>query len=443
MIQSRTLSKLINALEHPDVSMRRRAAESLSEADERAIYPLLKALRDDNPGVQDAAMRSLIAIGGEVVAYMVIPLLREDSYLRNTALLILKQIGVASIPLLYPLLKDKDDNVRKFSLDLLGEIKDGISPEKIVPLLHDPNPNVRASAAKAIGALMYKEAVPHLIDALRDEEWVCFSVLEALGELKDERSVGPITELLLSESDTLRHAAIEALGRIGSPLSAKPLRKFISKAKGIEKVVAVKSLVQVGVSPDMTEAADILVEILKDGDWEDRLIALRGISTIRYDKAVPLIVDLAGSLDTSIPEEEERFSAFMDALMELRCEDSLIELINSPDIKYRGKVIVIQALGDLRSKKAVPHLIEMLKSPIRDIRRASSDAIGKIGDEAAMPSLIPMLEDREMAVVLSAIEALARIGGKEALAAIESLRGHEDVTIREKVAHAISIFRSV
>jgi len=119
---TKRLKTLIRDLSHADPSKRYAAAEGLTCSDERALYPLIKALRDENAGVQDAAMRSLISLGGEVTAYMVIPLLRDLPYLRNTALIILKAIGTASIPLLRPLLSDKDDDVRKFAIDLISDI---------------------------------------------------------------------------------------------------------------------------------------------------------------------------------------------------------------------------------------------------------------------------------------------------------------------------------
>jgi len=124
--------KLLN---DPDSSQRRSAAEELAFADERAVYPLIKALRDESTAVQESATQALITLGnsddskflvniGEFVTYMVIPLLREEqAYLRNTALLIIKEVGHRAINLLYSLLKDKDPDIRKFALDLIADIK--------------------------------------------------------------------------------------------------------------------------------------------------------------------------------------------------------------------------------------------------------------------------------------------------------------------------------
>ena len=56
-------------MRRPDPSKRRNSAEALRDTDERAISSLIRALQDENPGVQDAPMRSIIAIVGEVTAY--------------------------------------------------------------------------------------------------------------------------------------------------------------------------------------------------------------------------------------------------------------------------------------------------------------------------------------------------------------------------------------
>lgn len=413
------LPKLLKDITSSDVTKRRNAAELLSGGDERAIYPLLKALRDENPGVQDAAMRSLMAIGGsdrlavgETAAYMVIPLLREDSYLRNTAIMILRDIGSPAVPLLYSLLKDKDDDVRKFALDLLIDINQDVDPEKILPLLKDPNQNARASAAKAVGVVMQSAGVPYLIEALGDDEWVVFSVLEALSKIQDAAAVTPVVELLDNPSITLRFAAIEALGNIRAAAASAPLLKHFLRADEIEKREAVKSLVKIGVAPSMSEISDILGDMLRNGDWEERLLALRGLVDLGEENAITDIVDVGGSLDPSDPDSEDRLHRIDEALREFGCSDVLISCLENPAIKYRGKVLAIEIIGELRCEKAVSALVKLIEGNLRDVRRASIKALGEMSDDESRQALEDAVNDHDSHVRKAAIAALGRIGDR-------------------------------
>jgi len=412
---AKNIIKIIKKLSSDDPSVRRSAAEDLAEGDERAIYPLIRALSDKNAGVQDAAMRSLIAIGGEVIGYMVLPLLRENSYLRNTALIIIGKLGEVSVPLLYPLLKDKDDDVRKFAIDLLGEIKKGVDPLRIVHCLKDTNANVRAATAKAIGVLGYSEGIPDLIKALRDDEWVCFSALDALGELMAVDSIGDIASLLDNPSEAVRFAAIETLGKLASDKGVDALRVYLPKASEDERNAVIKSLIQIGIKPDMADLSGHLVAMLKNGDWEEKEIALKGIAALNCKDAVPVIVDIAGALDPSLPESEERFSLLRNAVIAMNSEDELLKLLNFPDVKYRGKAFTIEILGETRSRRAVPVLIGYLDDMRRDLRQASVEALGEIGGPEAIEYLLEVSQrDLDAHVRRAAIEALGNIRTKEA-----------------------------
>jgi len=408
-----TISQQVKDLSHPDATERRQAAEALSAGDERALYPLIKALRDENTGVQDAAMRSLIAIGGEITAYMTLPLLREDAYLRNTTRIILRQIGEPAIPLFRSLLKDKDDDVRIFAVDLIGEIRSCGYPQDIADLLEsDPNPNVRSSAARTIGRLGYTQAIPRLQSALKDEEWVAVSALEALAEFHAESAADRIAGLLSSPSETLRYAAIEALGNIASPASSGPLLNYLATAGDFEKTAIVKSLVQIGISPSMSEVYELLIDIFLNADWEDKLIALRGLANLQDPRAIRPIVDLAGSLDPSEPESEERITAIQEALSLFGCSPELIEVLKDPSVKFRGKVLAIDSLAVLACSEAVPTLIHLMEGNLREVRRASAAALAEISGDAAMQALRDSIEDRDGHVRRAAAVALGRIGDR-------------------------------
>jgi len=404
------ISSLIKNLGHPDAARRRAAAEALAEGDERAVYPLIKALRDDNYGVQDAAINSLMQIKEEITAYMVLPLLREEAFLRNTALMILREMGQIAVPLLPVLLKDKDDDIRKFALDIIHDVQYCGYPEKLIEMLTgDPNPNVRASAAKTLGTLNHREAVPHLVAALNDEEWVRFSVLEALTLLRDENSVDSILTLMTNPSEAIRLATIEVLGKIGSPKAHSRLLEHFSKSEGFERKTTLISLVQLETIPSSPGIFDDLVAMLRDGDWDDKFIAIKGLLILGEERAVYHIIDVAGSIDFSSPDREEKVEAIRQAVISFGCNDALLKIIEDDGMKYRGKSLAVEIVGDLKCTSAVPSLIKLIKSEYRDLRRSSAQSLGQIDNEDAREHLIEAIRDHDSHVRKSSVIALGKL----------------------------------
>ena len=425
MISNDELLEALQHLTHPDPSERRTAAEVLAGADERAIYPLIRTLWDENPAVQDAATRSIIAIGGEVTAYMALPLLREGPFLRNTARIILRQIGQPSVPLLRALLADKDDDIRTFAVDLIADIGWCDYPAELVRLLEtDPNQNARTAAARAIGILNYREGLPALINALKDNEWVCFSVLEALALMPDESSVDAVLGLLGNPSETLRYAAIETLGNLGFTRSSDALIARLPKASDMEKTAIIRSLVKIGITPAMAEVADLLVEMYTNGEWDDRIVALTGLGDLKYKRAVPAILDIAGSLDPSDPESEERLAAVKQALMKFGCDQSLIDVIRNPEAGFRSQVIAVEVIAELRCADAVPTLISILRGDLREVRRAAIVALAGIPGDETMRVLRQCVDDRDGHVRNAALSTLGMLGDG---ASFDHLVKHLDV----------------
>lgn len=421
------LKKLLRDINDEDASKRRAAAEALSGGDERAIYPLIRALKDENFGVQDAAMRSLMDIKGETTAYMVLPLLRENSFLRNTAIMIIREMGKLAVPLLYVLLNDRDDDVRKFALDLIYDIRFCGYPEKLVELLTgDQNANVRAAAAKTIGILQYKKAIPQLIKALSDEEWVCFSALEALTYLKDDSSVEAMINLLNNPSETIRYAAIEALGKIGSSKAVQYLAEHTSRAEGFEKIATIKSLAMIGCVPSLPGVAEALIDMLKEDEWDDKLTAIKGLVSLKTEESIHHMVDMAGSFDLSEPDSEDKFQTIKEAVRSFGCNDSLIALLNDDSIKYRGKIAVIEIVGDFRCKKSVPALIKLLKSDFRDVRRTSIKSLGQIESDEAKECLMEAIADDDSHVRKTAVAALGKIGEMTAFEPLMKMLRNEE-----------------
>ncbi|MBF0519149.1 MAG: HEAT repeat domain-containing protein [Nitrospirae bacterium] len=425
------LEKLKKSLNHSDVSRRRQAASMLGEGDERAIYPLITALFDKSLAVQDSAAQSLIQIGGEAVAYMTIPVLRKEASQRNAALLILKDLGEVSVPFLYDLLKDRDEDMRKFAVDLLGDIHVGVDYESLIPMFKDENANVRAATCRSFGLLNVKDGVKYLKEALSDpEEWVAFNALEALGAMESEEGVTAISELCNGSSLVLKFAAFETLGKIPSKQSRDALIECTKTTDSLTKSVAVKSLVQIGIEPDMLFLATDLRVMLQSDDWEDRFAAISGLSVIKDKESLYTLLDMAGSLDTSYPENEEHIAIIKDAVLNIADCSSLLSLCDINNLKFRGMAILVETLGKLKCIEAIDTLVKLLRSSLRDIRREAAHALVEIADERCVDSLIEALSDEDGHVRKQSIYALRKLKAKKSFLPILDLiskESYEDV----------------
>jgi HEAT repeat protein len=434
MANTKKYDKLIGDLAHPDISRRRHAAAMLGETDERALYPLVKAMSDDSPAVQDAAMQSIIQIGGEVAAYMAIPVLRKGAAQRNAALLILKDLGPSTVPLLYDLLYDKDDDMRKFALDLLGDIADGVEADKILPKLKDSNANVRAAACRALGLMKAEDAVAYIEEALQDEEWVAFTALEALGAIGSAGAVKAIDNLCSCSNNVLQFAALETLGKIPSELSKEALTGCLKRSASEDNTddfsemarrAALKSLVSLGIDSDMAYLVPELTEMLKDGDWEEKMMAVEGLRMLRERHAVEALLDAAGSLDTSNMEDEEYYNKIKDAVADIADCDTLIDILGEGRLKNRGEALLVELLGKLKCGDAVIRLVELLRGTYRDIRRGAAIALVDIADEGAVDPLIEALKDEDCHVKRQVVYALRKLGCKRAFVPILEMLGDE------------------
>ena len=97
---------------------------------------------------------------------------------------------------------------------------------QIVKLLDVTDPTVRAQAAKALGTLRAKAAVPRLIETARDDpdDVVRSYAVGGLGRIGDDEA-NPTLEALLSDNEVwIRRGAATALAETGSDSAIGPLR---------------------------------------------------------------------------------------------------------------------------------------------------------------------------------------------------------------------------
>ena len=163
-------------------------------------------------------------------------------------------------------IKDKDTRVRYAAvsqMSSLGEQNLTISQEILCEcLLKDPEPDVQAAAADAMGALKMTQAFDDLLQVYQNTpEWlVKLSIVAAVGEIGEPKAFYLLEDALKSDNELIQTIAISALGELGN-LEAIPLLKpFAIHSDWQIRYRVVQALHRLGSS----EAKQIIARLTKD-----------------------------------------------------------------------------------------------------------------------------------------------------------------------------------
>ena len=122
----------------------------------------------------------------------------------------------AAATVLRTALGDEDADVRKRAAWALGRIRDDAAVDDLLSLLRDPDQGVRERAAWALGRLRNPAAVDGLLAALEDADaFVQERIAWALGRIHDPRATNALISALTLIVGDARHEVIGALARIG------------------------------------------------------------------------------------------------------------------------------------------------------------------------------------------------------------------------------------
>jgi HEAT repeat protein len=263
------IPKLAALLTNPDFEIRREAVRQITEIDTQySIDPLIQATRDGDAEIQIRATDGLVnfylpgylktgfastlrragtSIKGhftdtndQVIDPYIVP--RADviaalgALARSTAKLearanAARAIGIlrgkAAIPDLVEAMHSKDTAVIYESLVALQKIRDPEAASSIAFLLRDIDPKVQVAAIETTGLLYNKAALPDLVDALNHahDNKVSHAALTAIAMLPAESSREIYARYIGDKDDKMRAAAAEGYARLKNPADLPMLEK--------------------------------------------------------------------------------------------------------------------------------------------------------------------------------------------------------------------------
>ena len=165
-----------------------------------------------------------------------------------------------------PMITDDNTRVRYAAvsqLDTLGTTdKDTALKMLRDRLFNDPEADVQAAAADAIGGLKLVEAFEDLANVYHNtSEWlVQFSIIAALGELGDPRGFALLEEALHSDNNLLQTAAIGSMGELGDTRAVPLLTAFADHEDWQIRYRLVQALGRLGGE----EATTVITKLVND-----------------------------------------------------------------------------------------------------------------------------------------------------------------------------------
>jgi len=391
----------------------------------------------------------------------------ESTYRRAKKELVL--MGKPAVPTLIRALSDPDERIRIKAVDALGEIRDYEAVPALIQELKDDNenPSVRSGAAYALRDICESYAlrdicrstvVPALIEALRDgfaSEDVFMALDDILGDIGESAQVAQavmptLIQLLRDGNPYLSGGAASVLSSIGSPAVPK-LIEVLRDENPMVRQNAVGALQRIGGCAQA--AVPELMERLKDQDASVRLsaaIALGDIDQSKLNMVIPLLLKAlkdAALRDNASYALNRMFSNAQAAecirSLSKEAMPALIEALRDGNQVVRAHVApLLGNIADL-AKDAVPALIEALKDGHEYVRNSVAWTLRNIGPDAkeAVPALIQALTDETAGVRATAAGTLGQIGesDKEVLSALMEALGDEDGQVR--VSAALALYR--
>jgi len=452
--------QLLRELASGEEELRRQAALRLHLLPpEEAAAHWLACLGDPDWRVRKVATQQLAARASEaaVLDALVAALADgENPGRRNSAAEALVRAGARAVPQLVAALDSRDPDLRKLAVDALARLDDARSAAPLAARLRDPDANVRAAAAEALGSVGGGGAVAALFEAAAREAEDPLVRLAALRALDAQEAVARAPELASALAHPLlRPAALGLLARSDDALSRKQLIEALSDRSRSAREAAMRALLALAAADDDPDLAGLREQVrgaLAGSSVVADACGRLAEASLSAQLVLVQFLGLAGDAAATRPLLE---AARDDALADL-CAGALAAL-GEPAAQVladawarldtRARVLACAALGRSRGPAGDALLAAALESASPELRVAAARACSERGQDEVLPALVRGLEraaadadadeGEECFALGSAIVSLAARDGRE-----QAARGAAAL-LRERIRSARDPARAV
>ena len=303
-------------------------------------------------------------------------------------------------------LADTDAGVRRVAVLDFADVEDeALLPALAQLLRHDPEPTLRAEAARALAGWDESTVVDALAAALSDTAEVATAAAQALTELKDPRSGERLLAHAASPDAFVSASALRALRELRVPAAAAPALAALQHADAGVRREAVAVLGWLKHAPALPLLTRV---VIADADTEVRRAAAGALGLAAPEQVASVQAALCQSLQDAAWTVREEAASTLGKLRATAASASLRAAMD--DDYWQVRLRAARALGRIADKQALPVLGEALIHPAGNLRKEAAIALGDIGDAAAVPVLQAAAVDPDPEVRKAVRLSLQRLG---------------------------------
>ena len=381
------IPKLAALLTNPDFDVRLEAVKQIAEIDTQySLDPLVQATRDTDAEIQ------IRATDGLVNFYL-------PGYLKTGFASSLRRVGTS----IKGHFTDTNDQVidpyitpRADVIAALGTLaRNGAKPES------------RANAARAIGILRGKAAIPDLVQAMHSKDTaVIYESLVALQKIRDPEAASSIAFLLRDIDPKVQVAALETTGLLQNKSALPDLVDVVNHAR--DSKVRRAALTAIAMLP-AESSREVYARYIGDKDEKMRAAAAEGYARLKNPADLPMIEKAYRDEGKTSPRLSMAFAQVMLGKTEVSEFSPLQFLINTLNsAAYHGEAFpfLIELARDPNVRKS---LYTPLLQGTKDEKIYLARVMARSGDKDDVPQLEKLSHDTDPEVAQEGLRALRNL----------------------------------
>ncbi len=295
--------------------------------------------------------------------------------------------------------------------DVVAEPGIPVDPSAVSALrerLQDSEEGIRVKAARALGILRGKDAIPAMFESLRLDRSnaVRFEIVRSLRKIGDVSVAKELMNYFGYNDAKIRNEAVRAVGRLRYSAAVPELMRLFERESKLPKKELDKNLRE-GLLEALALIADpsskeLFIKEKQNPEDGLRFRAVEGLARIGDPSMATEI-----SRDRLHEKDPKIQTAQAFALYRMGRKEFLDDVVNSLGNR-RTHNEARQYLVELRPEE-LPDLLAQTRAQDVDVRESLAEVLGLIGDSRAIPALQELSKDRRGQVSALANQAQRRI----------------------------------